>query len=603
MATQFVLHYTDPSKTEPIIVQGTSIGPGKNDYSTSLDLVGPGYSNYGQSYSQNFVKLLENFASPNPPNNSIEGQLWYDTSDASRKVLRINNGSSVSTRWPNVTGIYQQPTDPSVEYTKSVISGDLWVDTSQNQLKLRVNNSWSTVGPSVNSGNNKTGSEAVEIKSNTNETFSVILNWVNGKVVEIISYNAFTPQIVIDGFSSLKIGTNLTNRVSAKYNGLADRASALELSPNVLIQASEILKNKASSQTHNGTFIVQDGTGFAVKNPLYPTESIKVYNAAGTGQVSFVSDSNPLRVGSLSTLYNTYIQFDPRYNNIGINTATTANSPTLSVNGSGSFMGTLTVTTTATAALVISGGVNVAKNLKVDGNFSLSGSTTATGLVTLGSSAGNGTILLPASNNTYDIGSLNSAFRKLFVSSIGSTGTTVEIFGVIRGNTVLDNSGSTGNVLFGTSRKFSITGMMTTTNAPLFNGSADVVFTTTVHRSIISDQISTSTATSTHSLLVLNTASNASSLEKISKSDFLKDVYAALIPTGSIIPFGASTNIPAGFLLCDGTAFNPITYSALFSVIGTTYGQAAVNTFRVPDMRASTTATLSTQYISYIIKT
>ena len=87
MANSYTLRFSDPTNTGTVEVFGTTLGPGKNNYSTSLDLVGPGYTNYGLDTAQNFLKLLENFAGPNPPINAIKGQLWYDTSNPSRKVL------------------------------------------------------------------------------------------------------------------------------------------------------------------------------------------------------------------------------------------------------------------------------------------------------------------------------------------------------------------------------------------------------------------------------------------------------------------------------------------------------------------------------------
>jgi hypothetical protein len=69
MATQYTLNFSDPSKSNTITVTG----PIKNNYDTSLDLVGPGYVNYGETIAQDFLRLLENFASPNAPINPIEG--------------------------------------------------------------------------------------------------------------------------------------------------------------------------------------------------------------------------------------------------------------------------------------------------------------------------------------------------------------------------------------------------------------------------------------------------------------------------------------------------------------------------------------------------
>jgi hypothetical protein len=137
MATQYTLNFSDPSKTTTVVISGST----KNNYSTSLDLVGPGYVAYGETIAQDFLKLLENFASPNPPLNPIEGQLWYDTSNPGRKILRISNGAITSARWPSANGIYQQANDPSIEYSQNLIDGDIWVDTGNTQVKIRYSNS------------------------------------------------------------------------------------------------------------------------------------------------------------------------------------------------------------------------------------------------------------------------------------------------------------------------------------------------------------------------------------------------------------------------------------------------------------------------------
>lgn len=57
------------------------------------------------------------------------------------------------------------------------------------------------------------------------------------------------------------------------------------------------------------------------------------------------------------------------------------------------------------------------------------------------------------------------------------------------------------------------------------------------------------------------------------------------IPVGTIMDFAGSST-PGGFLLCYGQAINRVTYSALFAVIGTTYGVGdGSTTFNVPDVR------------------
>ena len=53
-------------------------------------------------------------------------------------------------------------------------------------------------------------------------------------------------------------------------------------------------------------------------------------------------------------------------------------------------------------------------------------------------------------------------------------------------------------------------------------------------------------------------------------------------PVGGIMDFG-STSVPTGFVVCDGRSLSRTTYSALFSAIGTTFGNDNATTFKVPD--------------------
>jgi len=52
-----------------------------NTTATSQTLVGKNVTPYGEYEVENLVHQLENFANSTAPNNPIEGQLWYNTSD------------------------------------------------------------------------------------------------------------------------------------------------------------------------------------------------------------------------------------------------------------------------------------------------------------------------------------------------------------------------------------------------------------------------------------------------------------------------------------------------------------------------------------------
>ena len=57
------------------------------------------------------------------------------------------------------------------------------------------------------------------------------------------------------------------------------------------------------------------------------------------------------------------------------------------------------------------------------------------------------------------------------------------------------------------------------------------------------------------------------------------------IPTATIVPWSDSS-VPSGFLECNGAAVSRSTYSALFAIVGTTYGAGdGSSTFNVPDLQ------------------
>lgn len=69
-----------------------------------------------------------------------------------------------------------------------------------------------------------------------------------------------------------------------------------------------------------------------------------------------------------------------------------------------------------------------------------------------------------------------------------------------------------------------------------------------------------------------------------SSAGYTVNTYA---PIGAIFPFGG-TSAPSGYLFCDGSAVSRSDYSALFAVIGTSFGSGdGTATFNVPDLRES----------------
>jgi len=59
------------------------------------------------------------------------------------------------------------------------------------------------------------------------------------------------------------------------------------------------------------------------------------------------------------------------------------------------------------------------------------------------------------------------------------------------------------------------------------------------------------------------------------------------VPRGSILPYSGTTP-PDGWLLCNGSEQNTADYPELASILGVTWGTAAANKFKLPDLRGLT---------------
>ena len=64
---------------------------------------------------------------------------------------------------------------------------------------------------------------------------------------------------------------------------------------------------------------------------------------------------------------------------------------------------------------------------------------------------------------------------------------------------------------------------------------------------------------------------------------WVRDLVQAAVPTGTILPFDG-TNVPSGYLVCNGAAVSRTTYAALFAVLGTSHGEGdGKTTFNLPN--------------------
>lgn len=93
-----------------------------------------------------------------------------------------------------------------------------------------------------------------------------------------------------------------------------------------------------------------------------------------------------------------------------------------------------------------------------------------------------------------------------------------------------------------------------------------------------------------------DTPINANNLNKIEEGIYQNSLdIESIIPKGMIAPYAGNSS-PEGWLICDGSAVSRITYSALFTAIGTAYGAGdGSTTFNLPDLQGKVVVGVDSQ--------
>ena len=564
----YEIPFTDETNKGTVTVEDNSINT-----ETSLLLPGRNLNDYGTSILTNFLHLMENFADVNPPANPVEGQLWYDTTDGVDQ-LKIYDG----TNWVAAGGLKKATFEP--DSTNSV-SGDLWVDTTNNQLYLYSGSGWILVGPTYSSGN-KSGALPETVVATDDSNKVIIVNYVENVPVSIVSGEEFRLKSALGGWSSgttLKIGLNLSPSVggtAAKINGTAEKAENLVISGatvpgSTFFRKDEINLTDYSIQIRNNAGI---DIGVPTSLSIITEGTTSVLDQVGTGSLDIrVSNS-----GSALTAFRVA-------NNglVGINKLDP--SAELDVNGDTIISETLTVggavesTSPSTGALIVeNGGLGVTGNIYLGGNLNLSNATT--GLITSKN-------ILPDTANVRNIGSAAYPYDSLYANRI-----TGNITGNVTGN-VSGSSGSTAKL--NTPTTFQMTGDVSSSGFSFDGqtGGSTKTFTTALSATFVNTKPSITTATpayitSTDELLI----NRSGVLYKATQAEIIGSI--PIIPVGTVVQY-AGLVAPSGWFICDGTEKLLSSYPDLAAALGYDSGDATswywgtpsspTTYFKIPDYR------------------
>jgi|TARA_B100001094_G_scaffold92071_1_gene88012 microcystin-dependent protein len=556
----YTINFTDVTNKGSVTVEDNDI-----NQSTSLSFVGRNTTSYGVEFNQNFLKLLENFANLTSPSNPVEGQLWYD-STAGNEQLKVYDG----TNWVASGGLKKATSEPGASNS---LTGDLWVDTDNQQLYLYTGSGWTLIGPEY-AGGLSTGISPVTILAQDNIEYTSLQVEIDAKPVAIISTHTFTPRAEINGFSQINPGINLstadiTGSGAARFYGPAEQAENLVVAGEKIAAANFLRGDVVSTTTSQLKVNTDDGIILGSGNQV----GLGVEGQIGVISHNTSGASLDIRVNDQGTT-KTVMRVDST-TNIGINN--TAPSEALDVTGNikvsqgVTIDGTTASTNFGTGSLIVKGGVGVAGDVNIGGTINIIGDTETRDII-------------PDITNTRNIGSLANKYTGIYATTF---------IGNLTGNVTGQVSGRAGSAdKLSSSTNFTLAGEV---SAPTitFDGQAGgttKTFQTTVANSFISNKTYANNADASDEFL-LNRVQGQVGLYRISRRDLLSTV--PVNPPGVMMPY-AGTTAPLFWLLCHGQEVLQADYQALFEIIGFTYKQSGllsdlgVAKFALPDMRGRT---------------
>lgn len=180
-----------------------------------IRLIGKDYAGFGEAQNENLVFLLENFANQTAPTSSLVGQLWYDKATSTLRYTDGYNWKGLASSW--VSGA--EPTD-----VHSLVIGDQWWDSENDQLKVYNGEQFVLVGPQ-NVGTNITQMRSKVVREANDLTrkhyiIEAVANGITAYVISTDSVFELHANDSIPGFSTIQQGITLNATNNPNYPGI-----------------------------------------------------------------------------------------------------------------------------------------------------------------------------------------------------------------------------------------------------------------------------------------------------------------------------------------------------------------------------------------------
>ena len=241
-----------------VLADGTT-----DSVSSSLTFVGKNVSKFGEIQNNNFLHLLENFASTTEPAYKLTGQLWFDKGT---NVLKVYD----SARWQKLAILDYGNTVP----TGSPLS-TLWYKTDTGQLFIKTDTGYSLIAPEDAPDFPDTKFISLALKDTSDVLHPVIECLVDGEVQYVISKDDFVTS-----------STNLISDIPRVYTGITYKNGTTYGSTSGSIVGTSLFATNA------GTLRNQANTAFIPASTLSTADTIVQRTSQGGANFSSITVSS-----------------------------------------------------------------------------------------------------------------------------------------------------------------------------------------------------------------------------------------------------------------------------------------------------------------------
>lgn len=593
---------------------------------TSINLIGKNVSNFGDAQNENFLHLLENFATNIQPRSPIQGQIWFDTTD---NILRpmVHDGTNwrplaVSVYHTTATDVLSNAGGANIAACRP---GDFWFDSNRKQLHVVTSGTTTAtqtvmIGPEGVPGFGTTKLTSTVMRDTLSITHPVIQMVLDGEVIGVLSGNAFSTDAtgatlgfprVYRGLTLKNYSTSTVQSTSANdvtLHGILDHldssytrrnnnehiqsnwsvdsgyslkfgsASQSNISWNTALTGLSVessgsikLQSVTTSLTFNGSNLVSSDNSVSVGSSTTPFDTGYFSKLSSGSELAYGTIEGSWHVGSASKVASA---FDLE-SNLGDLTHRFGSVFAKNINGgagTSSIVGTwqLDATSSFSPETDLSNSLGSgSKRFSTVYTKALSASTTSETISVTGNLELNGG-LIPKATDSLNVGSTSTRWNNVYAKNV-----VADSESVINLNATVVNS---TNITAGAAS------ISTATIAKIIDSFANAITKFDTDVSLAANEngfVSTQRAVKTY---VDNTKDYIVGLIGSVQADLANQISnIRTVPAGSVF-YVAMLDVPVGYLVCNGASLSTTSYPSLFAAIGYTYGGTG-GTFNLPDLR------------------